>query len=175
MIALIVGHTKRSSGAYNPEYNLTEFDFNDKLAKDIAGSVGLPAEIVYRETYAALPQKVNDLNPLFCISLHCNAFNRKASGTEVLYYHSDEDSKEFAKIMQRELLSALDLPDRGIKPKHSEDRGGYILRNVESPIILTEPFFIDNNNDLSRAKKFYGEFVNAHVIAINEYHSIVMG
>lgn len=174
MIALIIGHTKASSGAYNPEFDQTEFAFNEKLAQDIAEQVDLPCEIVYRETYQGLPQKVNDLNPLFCISLHCNAFNDQVSGCETLYYHNSEDSKEFAKMMQEEIVNVLDINDRGIKPKHAEDRGGYILKYVEAPIILTEPFFIDNNKDLLRVKKFYNEFVQAHINAIHRFHNYLV-
>ena len=60
---------------------------------------------------------INDTEADFAISLHCNAFNREASGTEVLYYHKSKTGEKIAKILQSSLVEALGINDRGIKPK----------------------------------------------------------
>ena len=146
--ALVIGHKKSSPGASN-EMGLTEFAFNEKLAMEIEDEVNdVVTQRIYRRTYNTLPSDINEFNPDFIISLHCNAFNKTASGTEVLYYHRSTKGKLMAEILNEKLLEALGLNNRGIKPKSAEDRGGYLLKSTLAPCVIAEPFFIDNNSDL---------------------------
>ena len=150
--ALVIGHKKSSPGASNNSSGLTEFVFNDKLALDIEEEIsGVQVQRVYRRTYNSLPGDINELNPDFIVSLHCNAFDGSASGTEVLYYHRSTKGKLIAGILNEQLVQALDLKNRGLKPKTAEDRGGYLLKNTIAPCVIAEPFFIDNNEDLKTA------------------------
>ena len=174
LCALVIGHKKTSPGAENPTSKLNEFTFNDALSIDIEKRVkGVKVQRVYRRTYKSLPDDINELNPDFIISLHCNAFNESASGTEVLYYHRSFKGKKIAKILNRQLVDALGLKNRGIKPRTSEDRGGYLLRNTKAPCLIAEPFFIDNDKDLETALKNRNELINAYVEAIDEMASLL--
>ena len=143
------------------------------MAKDIANETSEDVEIIYRSTYRSLPIEINTTHPSFVISLHCNAFNTKASGTEVLYYHSSTRGKKLATVFQEKFKAALNLPDRGVKPKGAEDRGGYLLRYTKAPCIICEPFFIDNVNDLVTARGNYVGLVNAYARAIEEGKKII--
>jgi len=174
-VALVIGHKKDRPGACNNDYNICEFEFNEKLVKDIKNKVNrdYEVEIVYRDTYRDLPDKINKLNPDFVILFHCNAFNRKASGSETLYYYTSKKGKEIAKIFQKYIVQTLGLYDRGIKRKGSEDRGGYILRYTKAPCILIEPFFIDNNIDYMRVQERYDVFVEALKNAIYDTLGVV--
>jgi len=169
--ALIIGHNEKDPGAVNESFGITEFGFNRGLAKLIDKYVcpsAVSIELVYRDAlYSKLPEKVNRLNPDFLLSLHCNAFNKSASGTEVLYYHKSSKGMEMAGILQNELVQALQLKDRGIKGKSSEDRGGYLLRYTNAPCIIAEPFFIDNDNDLQRVLENQMGLVMGYVKAIH--------
>ena len=132
-VALVIGHKDHHPGACNKDDDLCEFCFNEELAYDISTELWyFDSEIVYREdggSYSKLPFYINeDIDPELVVSLHCNAFNTKASGTEVLYYHRSIKGKAIAQVFQANLLYALELPDRGIKGKGTEDRGGFILR-----------------------------------------------
>jgi len=168
-LCLIVGHKESSQGAKNVSSGLTEYNFNDKLAHDIKEASELDITIVYRDTYKSLPDKINKLNPDFCVSLHCNAFNRKARGTELLYYHTSQKSLVLADELQERVVGALMSLDRGIKPKRSEDRGGYLLRYVDSPIVIAESFFIDNDQELENVNDRYADLVDAYVTGLNNY------
>ena len=153
LCALVIGHKKSSPGAGNERAGIHEFDFNDDLAGRIEKKVRRThVQRVYRRTYEELPGDINGLNPNFVLSLHCNAYNGRASGTEVLYYHKSKVSEGIAKILQNHLVEFLGLQDRGIQPKTSEDRGGYLLRYTNAPCVIAEPFFIDNHQDLARAR-----------------------
>jgi len=169
LCALVIGHKKTSPGAVNKNKNLTEFDFNEDLAMKIEKKVN-DAEVqrVYRRTYAELPGDIDALDPDFIVSLHCNAFNTTASGTEVLYYHRSEKGRQMAEILQQHLVNQLGLQDRGIKPKSTEDRGGTLLRHTKAPCVIAEPFFIDNDGDLERAQSDIEGLARAYADAIDE-------
>ena len=80
-----------------------------------------------------------------------------------------------AEILLNHLVEHLKLPDRGIKPKTSEDRGGYLLRYTNAPCVIAEPFFIDNDSDLARAQedKDIDELAVAYAKAIEEISQVV--
>ena len=174
LCALVIGHKKSSPGAINVNSNLTEFDFNDDLALRIEKKIrNAEVQRIYRRTYKELPDDINALEPDFVISLHCNAFNGRASGTEALYYHKSEKGKKMAEILLNHLVEHLKLPDRGIKPKTSEDRGGYLLRYTNAPCVIAEPFFIDNDQDLSRAKENLEGLAAVYASSIDEMAQVV--
>ncbi len=169
LCALVIGHKKRSPGAVNDRLKITEFDFNDDLAVMIERKIRFTEiQRVYRRTYRELPGDINALEPDFVVSLHCNAFNRKASGTEVLYYHRSLRGKKMARIIQKHLVGFLKLPDRGIRPKTAEDRGGYLLRYTHAPCVIAEPFFIDNDDDLRKALSDKEGLAETYAEAIDE-------
>jgi N-acetylmuramoyl-L-alanine amidase len=167
--ALVIGHKKTSPGASNKESGLTEFQFNDELAIDIEKEVNeVEVQRVYRRTYNTLPNDINELSPDFIISLHCNAFNETASGTEVLFYHRSKKGKLLAEILNKQLVEALGLKNRGEKPKSGEDRGGYLLKSTIAPCVIAEPFFIDNNSDLKTAQDNRIALITAYANSIRE-------
>lgn len=169
-IALVVGHKPNSPGACNSHRNICEFPFNDKLITELAARVANKheIEIVYRDTYNGLPAKIDALNPKFIVSFHCNAFNTKATGTETLYYHKSKKGVAIADIFQRNMVAALGLSDRGLKPKSAEDRGGYLLRYTKAPCVLIEPFFIDNDSDYDKVMNNYESFLSALEKSLDE-------
>lgn len=168
LCALVIGHKKASPGAVNEPAGLSEFVFNEDLALQIERRMTrAKVQRVYRRTWNELPADINGLGPDFIVSLHCNAYDRRASGTEVLYYHKSTGGKRMAEIFQRRLVDCLGLPDRGVKPKTSEDRGGNLLKNTRAPCIIVEPFFIDNDGDLARARERLDDLVAAYASAID--------
>lgn len=174
LCALVIGHKKKSPGAGNKNQNLYEYDFNNDLALRIERTVGdTDIQRVCRRTYILLPDDINALKPDFIISLHCNAFNAAVSGTEVLYYHKSSKGEKMARILLKHLVEFLELPERGIKPKTAEDRGGYLLRYTHKPCVIAEPFFIDNDRDLAKAQGDMEGLASAYAKAIDEISRII--
>ena len=168
LCALVIGHKKSSPGAVNLSSGLTEFDFNEDLARRIEAKVKLAkVQRVYRRTYNELPGDINALNPDLVLSLHCNAYNQTVSGTEVLYYYKSQLGREIAAVILEHLVQHLDLPNRGVKGHTAEDRGGYLLRYTNAPCVIAEPFFIDNDNDLARARQDLDGLAGAYANAID--------
>jgi len=153
--ALVIGHSPNSTGAENLTNSISEFEFNNALAQSIESEVkDVKLHLVYRDDYAKLPKEINALNVGFIISLHCNAYNTKVTGSEVLYYHKSMLGKRMAELLQNQFSEALGLRDRGIKPIDAEAKGGYLLAYTKAPCVIAEPFFIDNDSDcLLVAKK----------------------
>ena len=167
-VALVVGHTEKSPGACNQQSDVCEFDFNKQLVTRVSAIINTKCEIVYRDRYRDLPEKINKLNPDFVICFHCNAYNRKSSGTEILFYHKSKKGKKMAFIFQNNIVKALGLKDRGIKGKSSEQRGGFVLKETKAPCILLEPFFIDNDDDYRTVINKYTGLVGACADSIYE-------
>lgn len=170
-IALIVGHEKKAQGASNVNGE-TEYTFNRKLAKLIAPILlaqGHEPVIVYRDgtTYSKLPQRVNQTEADIALSLHCNAFNTTATGSEVLHYVNSQNSERLASLIQREVVQVLELRDRGLRPvdaKHKGrkgDKGGHLCKYTAMPCVIVEAFFIDNNSDLAVATAKINELAEA--------------
>ena len=134
-------------------------------------------QIIRRQTYQGLPADVNIYAPDFCISLHCNAahpdYTGKWNGTETLYYHRSKKGKLMAEILQKNIVDALAFKDRGILPRTTESRGGYLLRYTNMPCIIAEPFFIDNNNAYKTVIERYDKLVQAYTKSIEEISEII--
>lgn len=177
-VAIVIGHTPSGGGAHNSNSQKSEYDFNNILAPLLADSLRrkniLPI-ILYRETYTLLPQQVNDTKADLCISLHCNASNKKTVGAEVLYHHSSKNGKKLAKLIVDQVAGCLGENNRGAKPidyKHTGskgDKGGWLVEKTAMPTVIVEPFFIDNDKSLQVATEKRGELANVIASAIKTY------
>lgn len=172
-ICVIIGHGGNDCGAVNPHTNGTELAYNDKLAPRVADILtinGYKADI-YNRGY----RKIEDINYLnkqgydLIISLHCNSFNGVASGTEVLFWHKSKNSERLAEDLQKEIVGVFQLHDRKVKPIKKGDRGWYLLYATNTPCVIIEPFFIDNDNDYHLGLERQESYANAIVKGINKY------
>jgi len=166
MIALIVGHSEKDPGAYNKDFEITEYQFNDLLAKTIRGRIvkDPPITLLHRQTsIRELVERINALNPNLCISLHCNAATSIAEGNEVLYWHTSSKGKAIAELGCVLFSTALNNRMRGAKSIKMHDRGWYLLAKTKCPAVICEPFFIDNNDELMNALNKFTNLVDAYV------------
>ena len=98
---------------------------------------------------------------VFC-SVHLNAFNGTANGTETWYYWTSR-SPQLAQYTQNALVSKLGRVNRGVK-----QNGWTVITGASYiPAILTEGLFVDNvdeNNMInSRDKAGFKGWVNGHL------------
>lgn len=146
--AIVVGHKKSSQGAVSST-GVTEWIFNMELAVMIGRIIDV--DIIERPDrrrgYNDLPGIVNDFDPTIVLSLHCNAFDTTVNGSEALYWHRSRKGQEFARQISSGASEVLSNVNRGAKPLTVEDRGGYLVRNVNAVCVIAEPLFIDNDND----------------------------
>lgn len=86
------------------------------------------------------------------ISLHCNAYNGSARGTETLYRSGSESGKTWAGIVQGAAMAGLaeldtEWPSRGIKPDSESQHSRLAILGGGFPSCLLEIGFIDNEDD----------------------------
>lgn len=176
-VAIVVGHSEKSQGAVNASSGMTEFLYNKvvavKLALLLEQDDAHEGVIIYRDNYINLPAKVNRESPDVILSLHCNAFNKKAKGCETLYYHRSKRSKALARMVNKEILWDFDAVDRGIKARQANDRGSYLLRMTDAPCVIVEPFFIDNDDDYDMFQTKQGEYAMCLAEAIDRFDNYI--
>lgn len=171
-IAIIVGHNKISQGAISNS-GVSEFELNSEIAIEIKKRVkNNEVIIVYRDNnkggYKNLPSKVNDIDPYIAISLHANASTSPSRGHEVLYMRGYIDSARLAYELNKVIGEAIGSKDRGIKAKYLTDRGGYLLWNVKCPVVILEPFFINNDDELENFMNKKEAYINSLVKYIDK-------
>ena len=104
---------------------------------------------------AAIVRKCNAHSVDLDVSIHFNAFNGTAHGTEVWVPNGSSQRTRAKRICDK--ISALGFDDRGVKATNSL----YVLRNTQAPALLVECCFCDNKVDA----RLYDADKMAHAIA----------
>ena len=154
-IALIIGHNKRSKGAYSTIIG-SEYDYWKRIAEKVKTEIPALVDVYERKpnkTYIPeMNEVLKDLNKnsyKFCIELHFNsAASEQANGCESLVYYKNNKAKELATNFMARLQNLFNSKIRGnhgiIEIKDSKTRGGYGICNSKDTYILLEPFFGSN-------------------------------
>lgn len=126
-------------------------------------------------------KKTNDLNnrikiidssqPFFTISIHQNSFpDSSVHGAQVFYYgtSSGSTSKEFAEVIQSNLVNTLDPNNHRIAKANTDY---YLLRNTTSPIIIVECGFISCPSESAQLKSpdYQDKVAKSIYLGIKEY------
>ncbi len=91
------------------------------------------------------------------VSIHCNAFDGKAHGTETLVYSLNGQAAEYAEKIQKAIVGQLGTADRGVKQRQDL----VVLRKTAMPAVLVETAFIDNKADSLLLKNNAEDFAKA--------------
>jgi len=164
-VTINVGHHRFAKGAFSEETGLYEWDINSILARKIKDKLTMFEVKIMSAHYKILPMLINATKPDLIVSMHCNAFNKRASGREFLYYSGSSKSKEIAGIFNS-YFGFLGNKDRGLKALKKGDRGYAVVKKTRAPCIIAEPCFIDNKKDFLRFLDLQDHVVNAYVDAI---------
>jgi N-acetylmuramoyl-L-alanine amidase len=153
-IALDVGHGWNESALYDvgAEGNgTTEQELNSRTAKRTAEFLEMLGAKVHVFDYSSIHsprlnlnakgKRAGAINADVFVSIHHNAFNGQAQGTETcIHSQATPEDEILAKHIQDQLVEHLKLHDRGIKKQQL----GVLKGCPESiPCCLTEGFFID--------------------------------
>ena len=88
-------------------------------------------------------ETANNWNADVFVSLHCNAFNGTAKGTETCVYSLTGEAAKLGQCIQNQIVNNLGTVDRGLK----ERPGLIVLKHTNMPAVLVELAFIDNADD----------------------------
>lgn len=163
-------------GACNPD-GTQEADIAlrvGKLVCDYLNVAGVETELLQSNSLNGEDEDAN--NPSICrtanesnadifVSIHCNAFNGQAKGTETCIYSTGSQSNILADCIQTQIVDSLNTVDRGIKTRPNLA----VLRDTIMPAVLVELAFIDNADDLYLLKNKTDEFARAIARGITDY------
>lgn len=162
-IAIIVGHTPSSPGAYSEPLGRSEYNYNKEVADYLRGIADIyfrPDQGGYSHQMLTLASQVNKKNYDFALELHFNAANRRAQGVEALIWEGNKKSAGMGNKFCRTIADHYNIPNRGIKSPESDGRGYEFLRLMRANALILEPFF----GDSSGAEKFENPALYASVI-----------
>ncbi len=152
-IAVDNGHGLNTPGKRTPPMPdgrvIREWEFNyptaQKLGK-VLKRCGLDVVFVSnteKDTELSLRvQRANNAKADLFVSIHYNAFKGEwgtHGGVETFHYPGSSKGKRLAELVQKELVKATCLRNRGVKYKNF-----YVLRRTLMPAVLCECGFMDN-------------------------------
>lgn len=165
------GHCPGSdSGAVG--YGLTEAEVALNIGRRVEKylqAVGYDVKLFQYDGLAEIVDTSNYWNADLFISIHCNAFNGAARGTETIHYASSVEGKKLAKAIQRRVVNQLGTVDRGIKDKIAGGYDAYVVKYTDCPAVLVETAFIDNYADNQLLVNREDDFARAIACGITDY------
>lgn len=154
-ISIDDGHGLETAGKRTPKFADGSFLKENEFNRVVAGYLELALKrcgFVVVQTapedndvsLATRAKRANSAKSDLHISIHANAFGHDwngANGIETFVYKlADKQTVNIAKTVQKELISATGLKDRGVK----ENPNLYILHATKMPAILVECGFMTN-------------------------------
>lgn len=133
------------SGAVNPNYGTRECDVARNAGKMLARylqTAGCEVRTLQSDDLGLVCETSNEWGADIFVSLHCNAFNTVARGTETLY--KSYNGQQLAQLIQDQIINSINTVDRGIKKRDDL----WVLNGTDAVAVLVEMAFIDNDEDL---------------------------
>lgn len=124
---------------------VTEAEITQKLMNLVAGyleKAGCEVMAVQTKELADICRKSNEWGADLFVSIHCNAANKKAKGTETFAYYGSREGDALAHHIQSQIITSLATANRGVK-----EAGFYVLKHTKCTAALVETAFIDNLGD----------------------------
>lgn len=171
-VCIIIGHGGSDPGAVSQDKKTTELAYNTEIAEKLSEELkenGYEA-FTHNRGYSKMEntQHINSQNPDLVISLHCNSSGPHSTGTEAIHYPDSKNGVRFATILSKNVSEAFGIRNRGAKEPY-QGRGDGLLRRLKAPAVISEPFFISNNEDLKLGLEKKDEYIQAIVKSIDEY------
>lgn len=99
------------------------------------------------------------------ISIHCNAFNGSACGTETCVYPGSADGNKLGACIQQQIVDSLGTADRGLKAR----KDLWVLKSTDMTAVLIELAFIDNEGDAALLRDQQDGFACAIARGVTDY------
>lgn len=109
----------------------------------------------------------NDWPADIFVSLHCNAANAVARGTEICVYRVGGEAERLAGCVLHQIINAVGTKNRGLK----ERPGLCVLRRTDMPSVLVEMAFIDNDSDARILRDRQDDLARAIARGVTDYES----
>lgn len=154
------------SGAVNPNYGTRECDVARNAGKMLARylqTAGCEVRTLQSDDLGLVFETSNEWGADIFVSLHCNAFNTVARGTETLY--KSYNGQQLAQLIQDQIINSINTVDRGIKKRDDL----WVLNGTDAVAVLVEMAFIDNDEDLEILNNDLDTIVRAIARGITDF------
>ena len=132
-------------------------------------AVGYTTKVFQYDGLAEIVDVSNYWDADLFVSIHCNAFNGYASGTETVFYEGSVKGEKLARLIQNQIVNRLGTVDRGIKDKIAGGYDAYVVKYTNCPACLVETAFIDNPHDAELLRNNEDDFARAIACGITDY------
>lgn len=154
-------------------FGLQEVDIALRIAKRVERylhAVGYNVKLFYSNSLQLICDDANSWGADLFISIHCNAFNGYARGTET-YYGGSNASRKLAAAIQNQIVDKLGTVNRGLKLKLPDGFDVYVLKYTNMPAVLVETAFIDNADDVKLLINREDDFARAIACGVTDFYS----
>ena len=154
------------SGAVNPIHGTRECDVARDAGKLLARyleTACCDVRVVQSDDLGYVCEQSNNWGANIFVSLHCNAFNTVARGTETLY--KSFNGQRLAECVQNQIINSINTIDRGVKKRD----GLWVLNGTDATAVLVEMAFIDNEDDHSLLMNNLDAIVRAIARGITDF------
>lgn len=110
-------------------------------------------------------ETANDWGADVFVSIHCNAANGDAHGTETECYRRMSNGGNLAQCIQDQIISSVDTTDRGVKERPDL----LVLKYTDMPAALVETAFIDNDDDMMLLVNKWDDIARAIARGVTDY------
>ena len=151
-------------------YGLRESDVAASIGNLVChylNAVGIETESIQSDSLGEITAAANKSGAGLFISIHCNAFNGAAHGTETCVYSENGEGARLGGYVQAQIVHALGTADRGLK----ERTNLYVLKHTSMPAILVETAFIDEETDNALLRDRQDDFARAIARGVTDYMS----
>lgn len=161
-IVVDAGHGGRDPGKIGAN-NVQEKDINLSIALKLKSlleqndinvimtrveDIGLYSESDSNKKVADMKKRVeiiNNSNAVLAVSIHQNSFTQESIwGAQVFYYASSKHGKDYAKVIQNQLV--VSLKDGNKRTEKANDTY-YLLRKTECPFVIVECGYLSNRRE----------------------------
>lgn len=146
---------------------VTEAEITQKLMNLVAGyleKAGCEVMAVQTKELADICRKSNEWGADLFVSIHCNAANKKAKGTETFAYYGSREGDALAHHIQSQIITSLATANRGVK-----EASFYVLKHTKCTAALVETAFIDNKGDEQLLIDKTDDFARAIARGVTDY------
>ena len=166
-IYINAGHGGTDCGAVG--FGLNERDLVADIGKRVSSylrAVGYDVKFFQYDGLQTICDDANAFGADLFVSIHCNAANGSAHGTETFWSGFSETSHRLAIAIQNQLLNSLPVTNRGVKSS-----GFYVLKHTNMPAVLVETAFIDNAEDNQLLRERADDFARAIARGISDFYA----
>ncbi|MBP3730993.1 MAG: N-acetylmuramoyl-L-alanine amidase [Mailhella sp.] len=152
-------------------YGLRESDVAANVGAMVTeklNAAGVETYLLQTDDLYGVPDVANEWDADLFVSIHCNAFNGVAKGTETCVYRLGTQGSALGEAVQEKLIAQIGTVDRGLK----ERPGLCVLKRTDMPAILVETAFIDEFTDNAALRDRQEAFAKAIAEGIMRYAGI---